>query len=367
MVAYRPRHIYIETRIRNAPLTERILRSLPGCSVHEIRDHRRLEDESVPLKGYNASIKGNVLILAHHPGPCIRPFPGPREDSAPTEFHVAHANGCPFDCQYCFLQGYFDHGAPVLFVNQVDLLEELAGHLEQNARDEPAIYHTGEFSDALALECWSGFAAAAIPVIRGYPAARLELRTKCAGIEALLPEDPPPNITVSWTLTPREAWARNEHHTPNPRVRIRSARACQEKGYRVGIRLDPALVYPGWESGYASLMQQIYEHLRPDGIESFVIGGFRYSPILGNRIKERFPSSSLLLPEFVRCKDGKYRYFRPLRVSLYRKLVAQIRGHDPKALILLCMETDQVHRDVFEDASHGAQADRAGQDSSRRP
>lgn len=348
MEPYRPKHIYVETRIRQAPRTENILRSLSGCSVHEIQDHRRLEDESVPLKGYNAGIKGNVLVLAHHPGPCIRPFPGSREDPAPTEFYVAHANGCPFDCQYCFLQGYFDHGAPVLFVNQEDLLEELAGHLEQNARNGPTVYHMGELSDALALELWSGFAAAAIPLMQGYPAARLELRTKCTGVDALLPEGPPPNITVSWTLTPWEAWERNEHRTPSPRVRIRSARACQEKGYRVGIRLDPALVYPGWESGYASLIQQIYEHLRPDGIESFVIGGFRYSPILGNRIKERFPSNSLLLPEFVRCKDGKYRYFRPLRVSLYRELVTQIRGHDPKALIHLCMETDQVHRDVFE-------------------
>jgi spore photoproduct lyase len=205
----------------------------------------------------------------------------------------------------------------------------------------------GELSDALALECYSGFAAAAIPVMQGYPVARLELRTKCAGVEALLPEGPPSNITVSWTLTPWETWERNEHRTPNPRARVRSARACREKGYRVGIRLDPALVYPGWESGYASLIQQVYQHLLPGEIESFVIGGFRYSPTLGNRIKERFPSNSLLLPEFVPCKDGKYRYFRPLRVSLYRELVTQIRGHDPKALIHLCMETEQVRRDVF--------------------
>ena len=112
--------------------------------------------------------------------------------------------------------------------------------------------------------------------------------------------------------------------------------------------MDPALVYPGWERGYENLIREICEHLRPDGIESFVIGGFRYSPILGNRIRERFPSSSLLQPEFVPCRDGKYRYFRPLRVSLYRELVAQIRARDPAARIRLCMETDQVHEDVFE-------------------
>jgi spore photoproduct lyase len=205
----------------------------------------------------------------------------------------------------------------------------------------------GELSDALALERLSGFAAAAVPLFRRFPRARLELRTKCADIASLLPDAPPKNVIVSWTLTPLEAWQLYELHAPSPLLRLQCARACQEKGYQVGIRLDPALAIPEWESGYAQLIQKIYEHLRPEEIESFVIGGFRYSPVLANRIRERFPSNSLLLPEFVRCKDGKHRYFRPLRVSLYREIVRQIRGHDPRAPIRLCMETDQVRNDVF--------------------
>jgi spore photoproduct lyase len=347
MVAPSPRYVYVESRIRDAPRTQRILGSLAGCTVYEIRDHRRLETESLPVRGYNSTIKKDVLVLAHHPGPCIRPFPATSKELPPTEFYVTHANGCPFDCQYCFLQGYFDHGAPVLFVNQEDLLGELADHLQSQAPKGPTVYQMGELSDALALECRSGFAAAAIPLFRQFPAARLELRTKCINIESQLPNSPPENVTISWTLTPWETWQHYELRTPSPLLRLQSARACQEKGYRVGIRLDPALVTPAWESGYAQLVQQIYEHLRPEGIESFVIGGFRYSPILGNRIRDRFPSSSLLLPEFVRCEDGKYRYFRPLRVSLYREIVRQIRGHNPEARIHLCMETDQVRNDVF--------------------
>jgi spore photoproduct lyase len=314
--------------------------------VHEIRDHRRIEDEPLPCKGYDRFIKRNVLILAHHPGPCIRPFPGSRSDPDPNEFFIAHANGCPYDCQYCFLQGYFDHGAPVLFVNRSDLVRELAAHLDRNAGNGATAYHMGELSDALALERWSGFAGASIPLFLAYPSATLELRTKCGDVEALLPDGPPPNVTVSWTLTPWEAWRHLEKGAPDPVARLRSARACQKKGYRVGIRMDPALVYPGWQTGYATLVQQIYEHLRPERIESFVIGGFRYASALGNRIRERFPSSSLLLPEFVRCSDGKYRYFRPLRVGLYRELVKRIRELDPKVPIRLCMETPQVQEDV---------------------
>ncbi len=347
MLPYRPIHVYVESEARNAPLTKRILGSLSGCSVSEIRDHRRLEEEHVPFKGYTADIKRRVLILAHHPGPWIRPFPGSTESLAPTEYYVAHANGCPLDCEYCFLQGYFDHGASVLFVNQEDLLHELAGHLAESAPNRPVVYHAGELSDGLALERWSGFASAAIPLFEDVPHARLELRTKCVGVEDLLPERPPSNITVSWTLTPWEAWKRYESRTPDPMARLRSARACQEMGYPVGIRLDPALIYPGWRAGYADLVEQIYELLHPEGIESIVIGGFRYSAMVVDRIRERFPSNRLLLQEFVRCPDGKFRYFRPLRVSLYRELVKRVRKYDAEARILLCMETDQIHKDVF--------------------
>ena len=345
----RPRLVYIERKVRTSPLADRILGSLPDCSVYEIRDHRRLEDESVPLTGYDPSIKESVLVLAHNPGPFIRPFPGRvPEDGEPAEFYVAHVNGCPFDCEYCFLQGYFDHGAPVLFANQEDLLGELASHLGGQARKGPAVYHAGELSDALALECWSGFAAAAVPLFKGTPSSRLELRTKCAAVEADLPEGPPKNVVVSWTLTPEDAWRRYEHRTPSPLLRLRSARACQEKGYPVGIRLDPAFAAPVSRKGYESLVRQIFEHLKPEGIESFVIGGFRYPPVLAERIRERFPSSSLLLEEFVLSGDGKHRYFRPLRVSLYRDILREIRKHDPEVPIRLCMETDQVKRDVFE-------------------
>jgi spore photoproduct lyase len=36
------------------------------------------------------------------------------------------------------------------------------------------------------------------------------------------------------------------------------------------------------------------------------------------------------------------RYFKPLRINLYRKVVACIRDHAPDAVVYLCMEDDEV-------------------------
>jgi spore photoproduct lyase len=39
------------------------------------------------------------------------------------------------------------------------------------------------------------------------------------------------------------------------------------------------------------------------------------------------------------------RYFKPLRINLYRKIIACIRDHAPDAGVYLCMEDDEVWRE----------------------
>jgi spore photoproduct lyase len=342
-----PAYLYVESGSRDDQLTGSLHAAFPDSEVFEIRDHRRLDEESVPVRGTSARIKKEVLVLARHDGPFIRPFPGSARGGREEVYLIAHANGCPFDCRYCFLQSYFDHGAPVLFTNLDDLYRELEEHLQTQEDGSQATYHAGEFSDALAFEALTGFASRAIPIFARHPAARLELRTKCTGVENLLPASPPPNVTVSWTLTPKEAWRRYEPGTPDPASRLASARACQEMGYRVGVRLDPILLLADWERAYDELLGDIFRRLLPDQVESFVLGGFRYTSVLGNRVRERFPSCDLLAPEFVLCRDGKYRYFRPLRVRLYRRLSSAILGHNPNATVRLSMETDLVQAETL--------------------
>ncbi|MEW6444127.1 MAG: spore photoproduct lyase family protein [bacterium] len=342
MELFVPQLIYLESMAKEEPLAREILLSLSGARVYEIRDHRRLDSEAVPLKAYDPGIKQRALVLAHNPGPFIRPFRPLAEDKAGADLFISHANGCPFDCQYCFLQCYFSHGAPVLFVNQQELLQELSDRLEAPAAAGQVTYHAGELSDALALERWSGFAARAVELFRGHPEAVLELRTKCVEVEPLLPDHPPENVVCSWTLTPVQAWRRFEAGTPDPRARLATARACREKGYRIGVRLDPALLFPGWQEGYEELMRLAFQALPPGEIDSFVVGGFRYPAGLAARIRERFPESTLLLEELVPCPDGKHRYFRPLRVALYRKILREIRRYDEQVPVRLCMESERV-------------------------
>ena len=77
------------------------------------------------------------------------------------------------------------------------------------------------------------------------------------------------------------------------------------------------------------------------------IGGFRYPSFLKPVIKDRFPDSTILTGELFPGPDGKYRYFKKLRIALYKKIVQWIRAFAPDMFIYFCMESPEVWQEVF--------------------
>jgi spore photoproduct lyase len=52
----------------------------------------------------------------------------------------------------------------------------------------------------------------------------------------------------------------------------------------------------------------------------------------------------LIYGEFIRGLDNKMRYFKPIRIEMYRNLFTQIRKYVKDVFVYLCME----NRDVWE-------------------
>ena len=77
------------------------------------------------------------------------------------------------------------------------------------------------------------------------------------------------------------------------------------------------------------------------------MGVLRTTPDLKRTMRSRFPRSRLATGEQVLCSDGKLRYFQPLRVAMYRKMLNWIRRGAPTVKIYLCMESKEVWQQVF--------------------
>jgi spore photoproduct lyase len=67
-------------------------------------------------------------------------------------------------------------------------------------------------------------------------------------------------------------------------------------------------------------------------------------PELKPIIQERHPHSRIVYGEFIRGLDGKMRYFRDIRVGLYRVLADAIRQRAPEVCLYLCMENEDIWR-----------------------
>jgi spore photoproduct lyase len=105
--------------------------------------------------------------------------------------------------------------------------------------------------------------------------------------------------------------------------------------------------YPGWEEDYEKMVDRIFALVDHRRVAWISMGVLRNTPSLKRIMRQRFSSTRLLSGEQVLCPDGKMRYFQPLRVSMYRKMLRWIRAASPTVFVYLCMETKEVWEQVF--------------------
>ena len=342
-----PEKVFVETAAANLERTKEILRKLGGKEITFVEDYRGIDftDESVDARFSRAK---KCLAIAVKKGDMVKEFrrhPALRQG---REYYLFHAANCPFDCSYCYLQCYFENAVPTIFVNTDELFGQVE-HVLKEERDRKILFHAGETADAFALEHLSGFAADAVQFFAQTKNGTLELRTKSANVDSILPLAHNGHTVVSWTLTPRRIAEKYEIGAASLKERLRAASRCRDAGYPIGLRLDPLIHYDGWRGGYAELIEEIFRALDPEQIHSIVFGAFRFPPALSEILVARLGRDPLVLGEFVLSPDGKLRYFRHIREEMYRYLIGMFRdrcGKDYLRKIALAMEPEYVWKNV---------------------
>ena len=344
MSKYQPKKIFVEKEVVNSPVTKQIINKLPDVTVEYIDDYRNIRIEGNTTDDVYIESK-ECLAIARKKGGLVKEFRCRDGIIGNTEYFISHGNNCNLDCEYCFLQSYFDNAVPTVFINHDEILTAIKDVLLA-AGDKKTVFHAGELCDALAFDDLTGLSRKLIPLFSEYPNAGLELRTKTTTIENLLTISSSSNIVISWTFSPQLIVDAYEHKTPPLEERVRAAGKVQRAGYNVGICLDPIILCEDWFNNYKSMLEMLFDRLDIAKIKFVSLGGFRYLPSLTRVIRDRNPETNLLLGEFVPCIDGKYRYFRPIRVEVYREIGKAIREITRDVKMSLCMETPEVWNGV---------------------
>ena len=285
-----------------------------------------------------------VLFLTQNKGAFVKDCPGTKAYTC-CGYKILHIGTfCTLDCAYCILQSYFHPPVLQFFLNHGDMYVEL-----EHCLTEPVIQRigTGEFTDSLIWEAWSGMTQELVSVFAHQTHAVLELKTKTTaiqGFEALVHNR---KTIMAWSLNTEFIIAKEERRTASLKARLKAAAKCAAWGYPVAFHFDPMVIYPGCEQDYQQVVEQIFTYVSPEDIVWISLGTFRFMPDLKPIIESRFPASKIIYGEFIQGLDGKMRYFKPLRIELFRKMVEWIRSYSQDVTVYLCMEDDEVWRQAF--------------------
>jgi spore photoproduct lyase len=173
------------------------------------------------------------------------------------------------------------------------------------------------------------------------------LKTKSDEVDHLLHLDHQGKTVISWSLNPQELIEGEELRTASLGRRIDAAKRCQEAGYPVGFHFDPMLYHDGWEKEYQETILSLFNRIDPGRVIWISLGGFRYPPQLKSIAEERFPKTQIFLGELFPGRDGKFRYFKEIRLEMYGKMVKWLREVDSSLFVYLCMESQEVWETVF--------------------
>jgi DNA repair photolyase len=329
--------IYIDQEVVDSPQARSILSRihLPWEAV----GHSREVFDNVASADDPVRFGKQVLYLTRNKGAFVKDCPGTREYTC-CGYRILHIGTyCTMDCTYCVLQSYFHPPVLQYFVNHGDLMDELQCLFQDNRLSRIG---TGEFTDSLIWENWSDLSTRLVTAFAAQSRAVLEFKTKTTAIDQLqgLPHNR--KTILAWSLNGERIISREEHRTASLSARLAAAARAQSWGYPLAFHFDPLVIYDGCEDEYRRTVQRLFATVEPDNIVWISLGTFRFMPALKPIMTRRFPQSRIIYGEFVRGLDGKMRYFKPLRIQLYRSLVSYIRQLAPGVCVYLCMEDETV-------------------------
>ena len=294
--------IYIEKGLEEHPLVQEITSRFPASNQISISHYKDVFNRS----HQNSILQKHApsLILAAKHGTLLYPGAAVCQSFGNTHFYYTSCSmNCPYDCEYCYLQGMYPSAHLILFVNIEDYFTELTELLQKHPVYLCASYDT----DLLALSHLSHLAVKWSQFVKEQPDLTVELRTKSANMAALRTLSVSERLILAWTLSPDcviESW---EHKTPSLTARLKAARLAKDLGFLVRLCFDPLLYFPNYKEAYETMLEQVFIYFKPEELYDVSIGVFRCSKDFIKLMRKNRPASALLQYPYEN-EQGVYHY-----------------------------------------------------------
>lgn len=349
---FSPQKIFITKDSESFPLTQRILKNLSQFPVEYIQAPQELIEE-IKISRDPIEEGKRYLLITLQRGQYVKPCPCTPHYIGCNYFIINADLNCPLDCSYCILQMYLDNPLITVHVNTEKMWKQLDDFLHKKSGRFIRL-GTGELGDSLALDPITERSKELISYFSSRNPASLELKTKTVNIKNILRVKPSENIVIAWSINSYQMALTEEPAAPDVKSRLEAARVVSRSGFRVAFHFDPLIYYPGWEQGYAEVIEELMARIDRKRIAWVSLGSLRFPPTLKTTVQKRLPQTKIMYEEFIRGRDGKLRYPKPLRLRLYERVVGFLKKAGGEDIPLyFCMESQDVWKEILKKTTRG--------------
>ena len=324
-----------------------VLKFLNTSIANKISYHNESELDSIIHKLQSNNINSKDVIL-------LKPFLGRFYQVCPGSPHMICCRyrvintcfNCLYNCSYCYMHVYLNSYGIIQFTNTDRLFIELNDFIKSCSPSMIYRIGTGEFTDSLMFDEITGLGCDLIQFFSKYNNIFFELKTKSSNVDHLINIPSKGNAVIAWSLNTPQNIAYYEHDTASLDERIHAAAKAIDAGYYVAFHFDPIILYQGWEDDYYNVIKLMQEKIDYEKVVWISMGGFRYHLHFREILRDTFPEEMMTVYEMFPGIDGKYRYFKPLRIKIYNFMYTHLHAIFKKAYIYLCMETDYMWKEI---------------------
>ncbi|MFQ6087797.1 MAG: radical SAM protein [Candidatus Methanofastidiosia archaeon] len=197
------------------------------------------------------------------------PFPRKTTDVVCPHFvELKWANGCPFNCSWCYLQGTFRflNRKKNPFVKDVEKAKIHVWKFLNEVNHKKYVLNSGELADSLLSENHEKpFSKWIIPMFETQKNHKVLFLTKSTNIKNILEIEKHNQTIVSYSLN-SEKVAKKWEKAPSPKERIKALKRLYEAGYEIRVRIDPMVPNENWQKEYKILIDMLFSNLEPERI-----------------------------------------------------------------------------------------------------
>lgn len=367
-----PENVLVQREMRGHPIVVRILEQCTGADIREVdlgssHGDGQLLIQTFGLSGGAARAKA-LFSLARRSLLLVDSEELFQQMAAGETMHrrcfnflkiLPYTGTCPYNCAYCWFRD------PVLIprvnVRFFDRLPEQLSELRRQGRVPTVFTFTHYKSDCFALDHLTHYARQAAELFENEPGFIVQFLSKAHYVDSLLDRPPQRGTIVTFSVNAPWIAQKIDLGASSIEERLDAGRRLSEAGVPVMLRIDPMLVFDGWQDGYDELAAAIFDRFTPEHI---TVGTPRFQNLgeldkvvdaTQNREARRFMELQQTLMSNHKPgtpdADGEYRhYFSNMSVSyddatrlaLYRHMIARLHALAPNLSVGLCEEPKEI-------------------------